>query len=300
VKSKLIAANDKRLYLVCAKYSKRKFSFRHSKYIQLFMTRFFCTIIIALSLFGTLRAPAMAEELGQIVQVVLKKGWRKDNGDHIAALQIILAPGWKTYWRQPGDTGIPPKFDFSGSENLTILDVIYPAPKITWQDNYRSFVYYEIVLFPILIRPEATRTAVLRGKIDIGVCKEICIPVTFEVDTTLTATNLEDTLIKSFLNAKPHVGFGNVVCEFKPVLDGMQISLYLTVAEPEIQHAVIEVGNPKLSIGTPKISQFENQLKIVSNVLTPTGNSVSITRSEVVTTIFSEESVTEFTGCNSS
>jgi DsbC/DsbD-like thiol-disulfide interchange protein len=264
------------------------------------MTRFFCTIIIALSLFGTLRAPAMAEELGQIVQVVLKKGWRKDNGDHIAALQIILAPGWKTYWRQPGDTGIPPKFDFSGSENLTILDVIYPAPKITWQDNYRSFVYYEIVLFPILIRPEATRTAVLRGKIDIGVCKEICIPVTFEVDTTLTATNLEDTLIKSFLNAKPHVGFGNVVCEFKPVLDGMQISLYLTVAEPEIQHAVIEVGNPKLSIGTPKISQFENQLKIVSNVLTPTGNSVSITRSEVVTTIFSEESVTEFTGCNSS
>ena len=91
-----------------------------------------------------------------------------------------------------------------------------------------------------------------------------------------------------------------MICEFKPVLNGMQISLYLNMAEPEIQHAVIEVGDPKLSIGTPKISQEENQLKIVSNVLTPTGNSVSITRSDVVTTLFSAESVTEFTGCNSS
>ena len=99
------------------------------------MTRFFYTIIIALCLLGALRAPTMADELDQIVQVVLKKGWRKESGDHIAALQITLAPGWKTYWRQPGDTGIPPRFDFSGSENLTILDVIYPAPKITWQDN---------------------------------------------------------------------------------------------------------------------------------------------------------------------
>ena len=268
-------------------------------YIGLLMTRFFYNIIIALSLLGALRTPAMAVELDQIVQVVLKKGWRKESGDHIAALQITLAPGWKTYWRQPGDTGIPPRFDFSGSENLTILDVIYPAPKITWQDNYRSFVYYENVIFPILIRPEATETAILRGKIDIGVCKEICIPASFEVDTTLTATNLEDTLIKSFLNAKPQVGFGKVLCEFKPVLGGMQISLYLTVAEPEIQHAVIEVGNPKLSIRTSKISQFENRLNIVSNVLTPTGDSVSITRSDVVTTIFSEERVTEFTGCNS-
>jgi hypothetical protein len=106
-------------------------------------------------------------------------------------------------------------------------------------------------------------------------------------------------LIKSFLNAKPQVGFGKVLCEFKPVLGGMQISLYLIVAEPEIQHAVIEVGNPKLSIRTSKISQFENRLNIVSNVLTPTGDSVSITRSDVVTTIFSEERVTEFTGCNS-
>ena len=269
-------------------------------YIGLLMTRFFYNIIIALSLLGALRTPAMAVELDQIVQVVLKKGWRKESGDHIAALQITLAPGWKTYWRQPGDTGIPPRFDFSGSENLTILDVIYPAPKITWQGNYRSFVYYENVIFPILIRPEATETATLRGKIDIGVCKEICIPVSFEVNTTLTATNLEDTLIKSFLNAKPQVGFGKVICEFKPVLHGMQISLYLNMAEPEIQHAVIEVGDPKLSIGTPKISQEENQLKIVSNVLTPTGNSVSITRSDVVTTLFSAESVTEFTGCNSS
>lgn len=263
------------------------------------MNHFFYTLLTTLFFIGALKAPVVASELDQIVQVTLKKGWRKENGTHIAALQITLAPGWKTYWRQPGDTGIPPKFDFSGSENLTILDVVYPAPKITWQDGYRSFVYYGNVIFPILIRPEVTGAATLHGNIDIGVCKEICIPVSFEVNTTLTAINQEDTLIKKFLNAKPQVGFGTVICEFKPVLDGMQISLYLTVAEPEIQHAVVEVGNPKLSIEKPKISQFGNQLKIVSTVITPTGRLVSITRRDVVTTIFSEQTVTEFSGCNS-
>jgi hypothetical protein len=41
-----------------------------------------------------------------------------ENGLHMAALQLDMAPGWKTYWRQPGDSGIPPRFDFSQTEGL--------------------------------------------------------------------------------------------------------------------------------------------------------------------------------------
>ena len=263
------------------------------------MTRFFYIIIITLSLLGSLKAPGMANELDQIVQVALKKGWRKENGDHIAALQITLAPGWKTYWRQPGDTGISPKFDFSSSENLMILDVIYPVPKINWEDNYRSFVYYENVIFPILIRPEATGTAALRGKIEIGVCREICIPASFQVSTFLLDITQEDILIKHALISQPEVGLGKVICDFKPISNGMQISLHLTLPDQKIQDAIIELGDPKLTVKMPEISQSGRQTKIVAKILTPTGSAVSVTRSKVLTTVFSEKNVTQFAGCRS-
>ena len=36
----------------------------------------------------------------------------------IAGVQLRMEPGWKTYWRNPGDSGVPPSFDFKGSTNL--------------------------------------------------------------------------------------------------------------------------------------------------------------------------------------
>ena len=47
-----------------------------------------------------------------------------------AGIEIKLQPGWKTYWRYPGDSGVPPRFDFSGSENLKAAKVLYPAPHL--------------------------------------------------------------------------------------------------------------------------------------------------------------------------
>src|SRR6476660_5184175 len=47
-----------------------------------------------------------------------------------AGIEIRLAPGWKTYWRYPGDSGVPPRFDFSGSDNLARAKVLYPAPHL--------------------------------------------------------------------------------------------------------------------------------------------------------------------------
>ena len=43
-------------------------------------------------------------------------------------IEIALEPGWYTYWRNPGEAGVPPVFDFSGSENVASVDVMYPAP----------------------------------------------------------------------------------------------------------------------------------------------------------------------------
>src|SRR5512134_1370659 len=58
-------------------------------------------------------------------------GTKSDGGQSAlrAGVEIRLAPGWKTYWRYPGDSGVPPRFDFSGSQNVKSVTVRYPAPQ---------------------------------------------------------------------------------------------------------------------------------------------------------------------------
>ena len=46
-----------------------------------------------------------------------------------AGVEIRLDAGWKTYWRDPGDSGVPPTFDFSGSDNVKSVTVQWPAPE---------------------------------------------------------------------------------------------------------------------------------------------------------------------------
>jgi hypothetical protein len=79
----------------------------------------------------------------------------------------------------------------------------------------------------------------------------------------------------------------------------MQISLHLTLPDQKIQDAIIELGDPKLTVKMPEISQSGKQTKIVAKILTPTGSAVSVTRSKVLTTVFSEKNVTQFAGCRS-
>ncbi len=70
-----------------------------------------------------------------------------------AGIEIKLQPGWKTYWRYPGDSGVPPQFDFAGSENLASAEVLYPAPHSFKDEAGTSIGYKETVVFPVASRP---------------------------------------------------------------------------------------------------------------------------------------------------
>ncbi|MDB2605673.1 protein-disulfide reductase DsbD family protein, partial [Planktomarina temperata] len=92
---------------------------------------------------------ALAQDLDDILQAELRPGWRTEDGIHMAALQLDMAPGWKTYWRQPGDSGIPPRFDFSQSVGVQAFEVFYPTPEISWLGSSRNIGYEEQVIFPV-------------------------------------------------------------------------------------------------------------------------------------------------------
>src|ERR1700756_3095103 len=60
--------------------------------------------------------------------VRLIAGSRTNDAMVRAGVEIKLAPGWKTYWRYPGDSGVPPRFDFAGSQNVKSVEIAWPAP----------------------------------------------------------------------------------------------------------------------------------------------------------------------------
>ena len=103
-----------------------------------------------------------------------------------AALVLELEPGWKTYWRSPGEVGIPPQFDWQGSENLREARHFWPAPDRFTAFGIENFGYETRVAFPIEFTLDAPDTpAEIALRLDLLVCSDVCVPETLLLDHTL-------------------------------------------------------------------------------------------------------------------
>lgn len=97
----------------------------------------------------------------------------------LGGIEIQLQPGWKTYWRMPGDSGVPPRFDFSRSENVEAATLLWPAPK-KFADGAGGYSvgYSGKVLFPLRITAkDPTKPVILRADASYAVCDKLCVPV---------------------------------------------------------------------------------------------------------------------------
>jgi DsbC/DsbD-like thiol-disulfide interchange protein len=103
-----------------------------------------------------------------------------------AGLQIRLGSGWKTYWRYPGDSGVPPRFDFSGSDNLASVEIQWPAPLRLGEEGDSIIGYIDEVILPLRITPQDThRPVALHLKLDYAVCEKLCVPAEATLALTL-------------------------------------------------------------------------------------------------------------------
>ncbi|HEY7689982.1 MAG TPA: protein-disulfide reductase DsbD domain-containing protein [Dongiaceae bacterium] len=92
-------------------------------------------------------------------------------------VEFELQPGWKTYWRTPGDAGFPVAVDWTGSSNLAAAEIAWPAPHRFTLFGLETFGYGGQVLLPVTVRPQQPGQPVrLRGSVGYLVCEEICIP----------------------------------------------------------------------------------------------------------------------------
>src|SRR5215471_5502714 len=115
----------------------------------------------------------------------------RDAGSYLAGVEIALDEGWKTYWRMPGDAGVPPNFDWSGSSNVAAVTVLYPAPQRMSEPAADTVGYKHAVLFPIEVVPkDASQPVRLALALEFGVCREICIPAEVSFSLALTPAGM--------------------------------------------------------------------------------------------------------------
>lgn len=159
-------------------------------------------------LFAALGLPALTlaarAETGRHYTVRLIGG-ETVNGVWRAGLDITLDKGWKTYWRMPGDAGVPPQFEWSGSKNVRSVTVLWPAPKRYNDDGGETVGYKDRVVFPLDVTPEtADRPIDLALEAFFGVCEVVCIPAKFDAGLQQKeASPAEASLIAAFAARVP-------------------------------------------------------------------------------------------------
>ena len=144
----------------------------------------------ALFAFATipLVATAARSDIPEPFKVSLISGGR-EGGVWQAGILVELEPEWKTYWRMPGDSGIPPQFDWAGSENSAAIEVGFPVPRRFNDAAGETIGYHDQVVFPVFVKPEKLDAAVsLRLNMFFAVCKDVCIPAKAKAAATLSAS----------------------------------------------------------------------------------------------------------------
>jgi DsbC/DsbD-like thiol-disulfide interchange protein len=112
------------------------------------------------------------------VRLVAGPSVNKASATFTAGLELVMEEGWKTYWRMPGDAGVPPSFDWAKSTNISSLEIHYPAPIRLQEPAAETVGYKGTVIFLFAIKPkDAGRPVELKLDIELGVCRDICIPV---------------------------------------------------------------------------------------------------------------------------
>lgn len=261
--------------------------------------------LLAAALFLTAPTEILAGDTTGISRIELRPGWRMEDGTHMAALHLMLEPGWKTYWRAPGDAGIPPQFDWTGSQNVAGVSTSWPTPQIFFEQGMRSVGYMSDVVIPLhLTAATAGADIQLRGEMKIGICKDICIPAQFSFTATLPpSTTQPDPTIAAALTDTPYSAreaqVGAVQCRIEPATDGGLV-LHTRIDMPAVggtEYVVVETGNPHVWVAEPDSRREGGSLVASTRLVHVDGRSFALDRSALRFTVIGSARAVDIRGC---
>ena len=178
----------------------------------------------------------------------------------LGGIDIQLQPGWHTYWRTPGDSGVPPRFDFSKSDNVEAVTVLWPAPhKFDDGAGGTSLGYFKQIVLPLrIVAKNADKPVTLRAEINYAVCEKLCIPVDTIAELPFASVaSTEDGTLSEALNAVPkpaNVGDPNPLTVVDVKRDG-KTSVLVDVTAPDAKDIdlFVEGPTPDWALPIPKL-----------------------------------------------
>lgn len=222
----------------------------------------------------------------------------------MAGLRLTMADGWKTYWRAPGDGGIPPRFGWQGSRNIAAAVFHWPVPEVDRQNGMRTIVYHDQVVIPVelsLADPgEATR---MRGQIHVGICREICVPVALDFDMDIAIATQRDPAIIAALLDQPKTarsaGVTGVQCDLSPSDQGMGVQAVIDMpALGTVEDVVIEAGDQRIWVSEPVVRRQGAQLVAAAEMIHVNGDAFALDRSKLRITVLADGRAVDIQGCS--
>ena len=260
----------------------------------------------ALALLTALPATAQGFRSSDVVTAELRPGWRTESGTHMAALHLRLAEGWKTYWRVPGEAGIPPRFDWSGSDNLYSVRVHWPRPEVFHLSGVRTLGFATEMVLPLefeLRDPGAT--ARVAATVDLGVCETVCVPVSLRLEGLLPTAGQSDRRINAALAERPvtarSAGLSAASCTLEPGARPDRMRLTAQLDMPRLgrdELAVFELADEGVWIADTATRREGGRLLAEADlILLGGGGGFALDRSALRITVLGDGKAVELTGC---
>lgn len=250
---------------------------------------------------------ADAGRAGEAVESVsVIEGWQQDDGSRMAAIDIRLRPGWHTYWRAPGGTGIAPVFDWSASGNLRSTASEWPRPSLFDSFGATAVGYEERLVLPVRLVPEdPSRPILVDLALSLGVCADICTQSDERVAAEIApgAPEAGRAVIEAALAERARTpdeaGVARVTCRLVPKGKGYSVSAEITFAAPQApgQLTVLESGRPDVWIGDAASRIEGRTLSAVAPVQAPAGAGPMLERGAMRVTVLDDRRAIDIRGC---
>ncbi len=250
---------------------------------------------------GGAQAQSVPDDL---VRIEILEGGSARNGTVLGAVRVTLSDGWKTYWRAPGDAGIPPTFSWAGSQNVANVSITWPTPDVFLTSGLRTLGYHDQMILPVEITPQQPGAPVrLKGRIGIGICKEVCVPSELTFDRDLNPKAKRNPAIVAALASRPYsareAGVKTATCRLSPTQYGMKVEAHITMPSAGgTEVAVIEPGSPFLQAGNTNARRSGNVLVAETEFFSLTKELAAVDRSAVRITVLGQHHAVDIKGCS--
>lgn len=187
-------------------------------------------------------------------------------GKTLAALEIDMPDNMKTYWRIPGETGIPVAIDLAGSSGVGGHEIIWPYPRRERKDGYVDFVYYGHTILPLELMVDGQDPHV-QADVTMGICTDICVPVRAELALPLdpgTADRASALRIRQAMALAPiaYEGGSSPVGDVMFSAAEQHLRVRFDPALTDANSIIPDTGDPAVLFSLPKIAGPDGDMAI--------------------------------------